>query len=196
MPTSCSRPIADCLSDSVPVLKAELALVILTSIDRQGLTVREAQAKTGQPAADFSRLRRGQLQRFTLERLLVMADGLGERISLALRVDAPALQIPTVFSVHARALRVLCRRFGVQRLAAFGSVVRADFDPRRSDIDLTVQFFVSEKYGPADQYFRMKTAVELLFGCQVDLVELHAMPTSRLKKAIERSQITLYEQTA
>ena len=185
-----------CTGDPASVLKAQLARLIVKSIDRQGLTVREAQAMTGQAAADFSRLRRGQLQRFTLERLISIAGGLGEQISLALTAHAAVSPLPAALAVHTRALRSLCRRFGVQRLAAFGSVVRADFDPHGSDIDLAVQFGVSEKYGPADQYFCMKTALEHLLGRPVDLVELHAMPSSRLKQAIQRDQITLYEQTA
>ena len=34
----------------------------------------------------------------------------------------------------------LCRAHHVRRLAVFGSAVREDFDPARSDIDLLVEF--------------------------------------------------------
>ena len=59
--------------ESARSLKAELAARIIATLDRHGLTVREAQARTGQAAADFSRLRGGQLDRFTIERLLGIA---------------------------------------------------------------------------------------------------------------------------
>ncbi len=33
-----------------------------------------------------------------------------------------------------------CQSFGVARLSAFGSALRKDFDPSRSDLDLLVEF--------------------------------------------------------
>ena len=70
------------------------------------------------------------------------------------------------------------------------------FDATRSDIDLAVEFGRSRRYGPADQYFRFKESLERLLGRKVDLVELRAMPASRLKQSIERSQVPVYEQAA
>lgn len=186
-------------SSAVQALKGELAARIVASLDRQGLTVREAQAKTGQAAGDFSRLRGGQLERFTIERLLGIAEALGERLSLSL-VDAGGIgepaAVPAPLARHLRGLRVLCRRYAVRRLGVFGSVLREDFDPRHSDIDFTVEFGRSRSHGPADQYFRFKAALERLLGREIDLVELNAMPASRLKRSIERSQVALYDQAA
>jgi len=71
---------------------------------------------------------------------------------------------------HRRALTALCRKFRVRTLNVFGSVLRPDFD--------------------------FKSALESLFGRSVDVVELTAMPDSRLKRAIERSQVAVYEQAA
>jgi predicted nucleotidyltransferase len=183
---------------TIQSLKAELASRIVASLDRHGLTVREAQARTGQAAGDFSRLRGGQLDRFTIERLLGIAEALGEPLSLSLTAeggkDGPA--VPGPLASHLRGLRILCRRYAVRRLGAFGSVLRDDFDPKRSDIDLTVEFGRSRTYGLADQYFRFKAAIERLLGREVDLVELRAMPASRLKQSIERSQLPVYDQAA
>jgi predicted nucleotidyltransferase len=183
---------------AIQSIKAELAARIVASLDRHGLTVREAQARTGQAAGDFSRLRGGQLDRFTIERLLGIAESLGEPLSLSLTAESgkggPA--VPAPLAGHLRGLRILCRRYVVRRLGAFGSVLRDDFDPKRSDIDLTVEFGRSRSFGPADQYFRFKAAIERLLGREVDLVELCAMPASRLKQSIERSQISLFESVA
>jgi predicted nucleotidyltransferase len=183
---------------AIQLLKAQLASRILASLDRLGLTVREAQVKTGQAAGDFSRLRGGQLDRFTIERLLGIAEALGEPLSLSLTAvgvkGGPA--VPGPLAGHLRGLRILCRRYAVRRLGAFGSVLRDDFDPKRSDIDLTVEFGRSRTYGLADQYFRFKAAIERLLGREVDLVELRAMPASRLKQSIERSQLPVYDQAA
>ena len=189
------RPVG---AKAIQSLKAELAARIVASLDRLGLTVREAQEKTGQAAGDFSRLRGGQLDRFTIERLLGIAEALGEPLSLSLTAEGgkggPA--VPGPLANHLRGLRILCRRYAVRRLGAFGSVLRDDFDPKRSDIDLTVEFGRSRTYGLADQYFRFKAAIERLLGREVDLVELRAMPASRLKQSIERSQLPVYDQAA
>lgn len=183
---------------AVQSLKGELAARIVAALDRRGLTVREAQAKTGHAAGDFSRLRGGQLERFTIERLIAMAESLGERLSLSLVAEGGegGIVAPGPLAPHLRGLRILCRRYGVRRLAAFGSVLREDFDPKRSDIDLTVEFGRTRLFGMADQYFRFKAALERLLGHKVDLVELRAMPDSRLKRSIERSQVMVYGQAA
>ncbi|MGH8325945.1 MAG: nucleotidyltransferase family protein, partial [Steroidobacteraceae bacterium] len=34
----------------------------------------------------------------------------------------------------------LCRLHGVRRLEVFGSILRGDFDPERSDVDIVVEF--------------------------------------------------------
>lgn len=185
--------------EAAQVLKRGLASRIVAALDRQGLTVREAAARTGQPAADFSRLRGGKLDRFTIERLLATAESLGERVSVSLDVQSDprrAITLPGPLAGHARELRILCRRYSVRQLSAFGSVLRDDFDPARSDIDLVVEFERSLRHGPADQYFRFKDSLERLLGCKVDLVELRAMPASRLKRSIERSKVLVYEQAA
>ncbi len=184
--------------EAVKALKSGLAARIVAALDRQGLTVREAEARTGQSAADFSRLRGGKLDRFTIERLLTIAESLGERLSVSLSVQSNprGTTLPGPLADHARELRILCRRYSVRRLSAFGSVLREDFDTARSDIDLAVEFGRSRRHGPADQYFRFKESLERLLGRKVDLVELLAMPASRLKQSIERSQVSVYEQAA
>jgi uncharacterized protein len=179
-------------------VKDQLARTIVGALDRQGLTVREAESRTGNAAADFSRLRNRQLDRFSIERLLDMASGLGERVEISLRVmssDATS-SVPAPLGVHLKSLRMLCRRFSVRRLSAFGSVLRQDFDPERSDIDLAVEFGQSRRHGPADQYFSFKESLERLLGCAVDLVEIRGMADSRLKRIIERTQVPVYEQAA
>ena len=189
------RPVG---AKAIQSLKAELAARIVASLGRLGLTVREAQARTGQAAGDFSRLRGGQLDRFTIERLLGIAESLGEPLSLSLtaEVGKGCPVVPGPLAGHLRGLRILCRRYAVRRLGAFGSVLRDDFDPKRSDIDLTVEFGRSRTNGLTDQYFRFKAAIERLLGRDVDLVELRAMPASRLKQSIERSQLPVYDQAA
>jgi predicted nucleotidyltransferase len=65
----------------------------------------------------------------------------------------------------------LCRQYHVQRLAAFCSALRGDFDPQRSDIDFLVEFQPLPAGSYADAHFRLKEGLEeSLFTRPVDLV--------------------------
>jgi len=62
-------------------LKSILAAQILKILERDKLSVREAQRRTGIAAADFSRIRKVKLERFTIDRLLTIVNKLGTRIA-------------------------------------------------------------------------------------------------------------------
>jgi hypothetical protein len=89
-------------------------------------------------------------------------------------------------------LAALCRRFQVRRLEAFGSAVRGDFDPARSDVDLLVEFDRASNLRALDAYFGLKEALEALFGRKVDLVMADAVRNPYLRDSIARSRETLY----
>jgi predicted XRE-type DNA-binding protein len=71
-------------------LKAILATEIIKTLDREGLTVRAAQARTGTAAADFSRIRQADLGRFTADRLMGIINQLGGRVEVKVRVRRQA----------------------------------------------------------------------------------------------------------
>jgi predicted XRE-type DNA-binding protein len=70
----------------VKQFKALLAEQIIKALDKDGLTVRAAQARTGIAAADFSRIRNADLGRFTLDRLVGIINRLGSRVEVKLKV--------------------------------------------------------------------------------------------------------------
>lgn len=76
---------------------------------------------------------------------------------------------------------LLEQRFGVTRLALFGSTVR-DAATETSDIDILVAFD-----GPAtsSRYFGVQFYLEDLFGCNVDLVTEKAL-RAELRPFVER----------
>ena len=71
-------------------LKALLAAEILKTLDREKLTVRQAQERTGIAAADFSRIRSVDLKRFTLDRLMGIVNKLGSRVEMTLKFKPEA----------------------------------------------------------------------------------------------------------
>ena len=62
-------------------LKALLAAEVIKVLERDELTIRDAQARTGFTAADFSRIRNADLGTFTVDRLVSILNRLGPRES-------------------------------------------------------------------------------------------------------------------
>ena len=71
-------------------LKALLAAQIIKVLDRESLTVRAAETQTGIAAADFSRIRRVKLDRFTIDRLINILERLDQQVDVKVKVK-PAL---------------------------------------------------------------------------------------------------------
>ena len=86
----------------------------------------------------------------------------------------------------------LCRQYRVQRLAVFGSALREDFDPERSDLDFLVEFKSLPTGAYANTYFGLIEALEQLFERRVDLVEAGAVRNPYIRREIEAHQETLY----
>lgn len=67
-------------------LKALLAAQIIGLLDARCLTPRAAEAATGFAAADFSRVRRAKLDRFTIDRLMGILDRFDQTVDVAVVV--------------------------------------------------------------------------------------------------------------
>jgi predicted XRE-type DNA-binding protein len=68
-------------------LKAILAAKIIGVLDDKTISVRKAQAATGIAAADFSRIRNAQLDRFTVDRLMTILNRLDQRVKVRVSVQ-------------------------------------------------------------------------------------------------------------
>lgn len=66
--------------------KAILAAEIVKMLDKRGLTVRAAQKETGVDAGDFSRIRKADLGRFTVDRLMAVINRLGSRVEVGIKL--------------------------------------------------------------------------------------------------------------
>lgn len=90
-----------------------------------------------------------------------------------------------------QAISDLCRRHGVRRLEAFGSILRGDFGSD-SDVDILVEFEPTTA-GSFQNFLSLKESLEVLLGRSVDLVELHAVRNRRLRYYIEKSRAPIYD---
>lgn len=86
-----------------------------------------------------------------------------------------------------------CRRWGVRELALFGSVLRDDFDPDRSDVDVLFRFLpgVRSPFGLWDEDL-MDEEIHRIFGRKVDLVEARCVTNPFRRHAIFSAARTIY----
>ena len=67
-------------------LRAILAARVIDVLDERLLTVRKAEELTGIAAADFSRIRRAKLSRFTINRLMTILARLDQQVDVSVTV--------------------------------------------------------------------------------------------------------------
>jgi predicted nucleotidyltransferase len=90
------------------------------------------------------------------------------------------------------AIAAACQRHGVRRLEVFGSALRDDFDPARSDVDLLVEFVAMEGYARVDAYFGLLEDLRVVLGREVDLVMSGAVRNRFIVRDIEQTKQMLY----
>lgn len=90
------------------------------------------------------------------------------------------------------AITAVCKEYGVQRLAVFGSAVKGTFDPATSDLDFVVDLGGYER-GVARRYLGLIVALEALFGRNVDVVTVHPGTSNDFRSELERTAVTIYE---
>ena len=87
-------------------------------------------------------------------------------------------------------IAAFCRARGIRRLSLFGSVLRDDFDPQRSDVDVLAEFEPGALRGVGFRYFGYGEELAAILGRKVDFC-------SRLNKHIEAAvrgeAIPIYE---
>lgn len=83
-----------------------------------------------------------------------------------------------------------CRDRGIVRLSLFGSVLRDDFDPARSDIDVLADFKPGATRGIGFRFFRYGDELAEILGRDVDFC---SRLDPRLEPTIRREAVTIYE---
>ena len=67
--------------------KTTLAAEIIGVLDDENLSVRAAEKRTGIAYADFSRIRNADLNRFTVDRLMIVLSKLGRSVDVEVKVS-------------------------------------------------------------------------------------------------------------
>ncbi len=85
-----------------------------------------------------------------------------------------------------------CRRHHVARLDVFGSVLRSDYRPGESDIDLLVEFQPLDAASLYKAYFALLNELRIGLASRVDLVMADAVRNPYVKQTIEASRQQIY----
>ncbi|MDR1755442.1 MAG: nucleotidyltransferase domain-containing protein [Culturomica sp.] len=95
---------------------------------------------------------------------------------------------------YRKSLLPLCRKYRVNALYAFGSVLTDRFGPD-SDVDLIVSFddMPVEEY--ADNYFDFKFSLQDIFDRPVDLLEQQAIHNPYFLQTVNRTKQLIYGRT-
>lgn len=109
-------------------------------------------------------------------------------------IDTTVLERTIVFD-KLDEIHELCRKYNVQRLELFGSALRDDFAPERSDLDFLVEYRDMAPGNHADSFFGLLFALEDMFGRSVDLVSPSTIKNPYLLRSINESRVVVYDAT-
>lgn len=99
-------------------------------------------------------------------------------------------QLPIV--IDREKIAMFCRARGIRKLSLFGSVLRDDFDPQRSDVDVLAEFAPGALKGVGFRYFGYGDELSTILGCRVDLC---SRLNDHIRDQVLREALTIYEQT-
>lgn len=74
-------------------LKATLSAEIISVLNDRALTVRRAEELTGVAAADFSRIRKAKLDRFTIDRLMTILNRLDQDVDVQITIRSRMVEL-------------------------------------------------------------------------------------------------------
>lgn len=85
-----------------------------------------------------------------------------------------------------------CSERGIRKLSLFGSVLRDDFDPERSDVDVLAEF--SPDAHPGLKFFGYADELAEIIGHKVDF-NTAGWLSKYFRDDVVREAVTIYEQT-
>jgi len=100
--------------------------------------------------------------------------------------------VTTIIDRHRAGIEELCRTYRVRRLDVFGSAVRDDFDPARSDVDFLVEFEPDPDLNTFHAYMDLRDELSRMLGRPVDLVMPSAVRNRYFIREIEATREPVY----
>jgi predicted nucleotidyltransferase len=95
------------------------------------------------------------------------------------------------FSLDDQKITGFCQARGIRKMSFFGSVLRSDFNPETSDVDVFVEFEPGALEGIGLDYFGYADELAAILGCKVDLC---AKLNEYIRPKVLHEMVTIYEQ--
>ena len=86
----------------------------------------------------------------------------------------------------------ICLETNVAKIGLFGSALRDDFDPAKSDLDFVVEFHAPDAPGTSDRYLALTEKLEMIFGRPVDLLTARSVNNPAFSASVASSLRPLY----
>lgn len=96
-----------------------------------------------------------------------------------------------LLEIYKEQIQRLCKNHKVKTLYSFGSVNTPKFTTN-SDVDLMVDFAISDPIEYTDNYFDFKFELERILNRSIDLLEQKAIKNPFLRENIDRSKVLIY----
>jgi len=93
--------------------------------------------------------------------------------------------------IDPRQVAVFCRDRGIRRLSLFGSVLKGDFDPARSDVDVLAEFYPEALSRLGLDYFGYGEVLSRIFGVRVDFC---SKLNRHIAEAIGNDMLPIYDE--
>jgi predicted nucleotidyltransferase len=94
--------------------------------------------------------------------------------------------------IDREAVARFCQERGIRSLSLFGSVLRDDFEPVRSDVDVLAEFAPGALKGIGLRYFYCAEELSAILGYRVDF---SSQLDPLIRERISRDLVTIYEQS-
>jgi len=98
----------------------------------------------------------------------------------------------TIIERHRADIEALCRSYRVKRLDVFGSAIREDFDPGRSDVDFLVEFEPDPGRNTFHAYMDLRDELSRLLGRPIDLVMPSGLRNRYIVQEVEATREPVY----
>ena len=89
-------------------------------------------------------------------------------------------------------IAAFCRARGIRRLSLFGSVLRDDFDPVHSDVDVLAEFKPGALKGVGFRYMRYGEELSKILGRKVDFC---SRLNPHIQQRVKQEAFPIYEQS-
>ena len=93
--------------------------------------------------------------------------------------------------IDTRQVAAFCKDRGIRRMSLFGSVLRQDFDPTRSDVDILAEFHPEALSRLGLDYFVYGEELSRILGARVDLC---SRLNRHIAQAIGNEMLPIYDE--